>query len=370
MKIIRRTSTTPRDPGTVGNINLVMEGDSIFQGVTSGGATVGNFVADRLMQESYFAGRTTLFNVATSGETVGNIIDQYPTQVFPRRPAANNGIRTILLLLVGTNGSDSEADQATRANLLLSYCATALADGFEVWLCTLLPRNTGVSNQWSVFNNILRTSTNYTKLIDLNLLFRNANTAWTGDFLHPNNLGYAIIASYINSRAFSPAKHDQVAIGSMGKQDASNVGITGGTITAGFITGTTSIMRTSTGATVAEYGSQALGAGGNRVWTFGHNPNVQGNIPVNGFSLNYFNGTSWEFGLAGFAPNGGVIGNQMRIVPRAVSGLSSLSLTIGNKAIVNDANNPVISSAVASGGTRLCEVTYNGSNWIVTAILN
>lgn len=355
-------------PGATGNFTLVMEGDSITEGVTSGGATVGNYLQNRLALEGYFSGRASIFNVATSGNTIANVVSQYTSQVYPYRPSANAGKRAVLLLLIGTNDSTTLATQITNAASVLSYCATARADGFEVWLCTLLPRGATV-NYWTPFNNALREGESYDKLIDYAALFADTTT-WTDDNLHPNNLGYRILASFVNGRAYSRSIRDGFNHGSMGKQDSDSVIITGGTFSGSTGTFTGSVTRTSTSASNAEFVSQALGSGSNRQWLFGHVPNPTGNLPNNSFSMTYYNGTGFESGLAGFSPNGGIVSNQSRLVARTVANLSLLSATIGNKALVNDALLPVISATVAGSGAKLCEVVYNGSNWIVTSILN
>lgn len=356
-------------PGLTGNIRVVLEGDSITQGVTSGGATAGNMLQDRLALESYFAGRTTFFNVATQGNNTANVVSQYASEVFPLRPSANGNVRTILLLNIGTNDANDVATQNNIAAQILTYCATARADGFEVWLCTPLPRN--VNPEYKPYLcAALRDGEGYDKLINLNGLFNDTN-GWTNDNLHPNNLGYRIIAAHINDRAHSRMIRDSDATGSMGRQNSDAIAVTGGTI-SGLSSCTVAgpMTRTSSGAGNAEYVSQALGAGGSRQWVFGHTPNTQNNVPQNGFTVSYFNGSSWEAGQAGYGPNGRVIGNQVTIVPRTVSALANLATVIGNKAIVTNALNPVVGSAVASGGARLAEVTYNGSSWIVVAILN
>lgn len=362
-------ATTDAAPGTTGNFTLVLEGDSITQGVTEGGATVGNYLHDRLATESYFTGRATIYNVGTAGDIISSVVSNYALQVYPRRPAANGGQRAVLLLNIGTNDSSVAATQLTNAAALLAYCAQAQTDGFEVWLCTLLPRNTSTLNFWSHFNNALRKGEGYDKLIDLHGLFVDTTT-WTGDNLHPNNLGYRIIASHINGRAYDRAKIHGSAIASMARQNADAVAITGGTFSGSSVVSTGVISRTSTSTSHAQFGSQAIGAGSSRQWEFGHHPGAVGNLPANSFRLNYYNGTGWEFGLSGFSPSGGVIGNQMRIVPGPVAGLASLSLTTGNKAIVTDSLTPAVGSAAVAGGEKLVEVTYNGSAWIVTAVLN
>jgi len=355
-------------PNLTDDFTLVMEGDSITQGVTSGGATVGNYLQDRLLLESYFTGRTTIQNVATAGNTIATVLTDYATQVYPHRPSANGGKRAVLLLNIGTNDSTASATQVTNAAAVLAYCATARTDGFEVWLCTLLPRGS-TPNHWTYFNNALRKGEDFDKLIDLNGLFIDA-AGWTGDNLHPNNLGYRIMSGYINSRALIVEKRDGLSLGSMGKQNSDAVAITGGTFSGSTGTFTGAVTKTSTGASIAEYTSQATGAGGNRLWLFGHNPNAFGNLPANSFSMTFYNGTAFETSLAGFSPNGGIVSNQARLVARTVANLSLLTATIGNKALVNDALSPVISTTVAGSGAKLCEVAYNGSNWIVTSILN
>lgn len=350
------------------NITVILEGDSITAGVTDGGATAGNFLQDRLALESYFVSRSTFLNVATSGNNIAAVVSQYTSEVYPNRPSVNGGKRAILILNVGTNDSAASATQITNAATVLSYCATAITDGFEVWLCTLLPRS-ATPNYWPYLNNALRLGENYNKLIDLNGLF-SGTTIWTGDNLHPNNLGYRMISSYINGRAYDSEIRSGVSKGSMALQNSEAVAITGGTFSGSTVTTTGVITRTSTGTTVATYGSQAIGAGSSRQWAVGHDSVATGNLPAGSFRYDYYNGTAWESALSGFSPFGGVVGNQIRTIARTVSGLSSLSATIGNKGLVNDALTPVISSEVASGGSKLCEVTYNGSSWIVTAILN
>lgn len=213
------------------DFNLILEGDSIFQGVTAGGATAGNYLQDRLPLKSFFSGRATIVDVATDGDTISSVVSNYASQVYPYRPSNQSGKRAILCLLIGTNDSTTDATIATNVTTLLSYVSTAKTDGFEVWVCTLLPRNTGgTPNQWDGFNRRLRSSNIPDKIIDLNAAFRDAaDTALFGDNLHPTNLGYDILADLINAAAWSDDKASRGNFGSMAKQNAGTVAITGGT---------------------------------------------------------------------------------------------------------------------------------------------
>lgn len=292
-------------------INFVMEGDSLFQGVNSGGATSGNFLHNIIGNYPFFAGRTTVTNFATAGHLISNVISDYPTQARTLRPSANGGKPAIYCLLIGTN----DADPLSQSSALLAHCNAALADGFEVWLCTLLPRGAaGSVVQWEAFNRVLRDSNNYSKLIEFNSLFKDStNTALMGDNLHLSNLGYILMAGYLDGRGWSNTKREALNFGSMAKQDAAAVAINGGTITNATVTATGQITRTATGASYAQFVSFAQGAGLSRQWGFGHEPNAVGSLPGNAFRMDYYNGTAWENGLCGFGPDGRIIGKQLRL---------------------------------------------------------
>lgn len=235
--VITSLGYTPANVATTRTIdkspfNLVFAGDSILQGVTSGGATAGNYLQDRLPLKSYFSGRTTIVDTAVAGRTSATVISNYTSEVYPYRPSNQSGKRGILLVLAGTNNpaGDSDATVATNVTNLLTYCSTAISDGFEVWLCTLMPRNAaGSVNQWDGYNRRFRQSNIPIKVIDLNFLFRDStDTTTLGDNLHPTNLGYDLIAEFINAQAWNDERVARTNFGTAAKLNTDNFNFTGG----------------------------------------------------------------------------------------------------------------------------------------------
>jgi len=214
--IVAMTSDIPSytDP-----FNLVVEGDSIAKSLITS-----------LSGKSYFSGKSTIYDVATAGQDINAVISSYATEVYPKRPAANGGKRAVLLVLAGTNDSTVDATIATNVSALLGYIATAKADGFEVWVCTLLARGpAGGINYWDGFNRRLKSSNVPDKIIDINSLFRDsADTDLFYDNLHPTAKAIDIITAEINKRAFEPDSFAPSNLGTMAKQNHDSVSFKGG----------------------------------------------------------------------------------------------------------------------------------------------
>lgn len=344
------------------DFNFILEGDSIFQGVTSGGATAGNYLQDVIGSFSYFAGRATITDYANAGDQISSVISNYSSQTYTKRPSANGGKRAIYCILIGTNDSTSDATIATNVASLLTHVATAKTDGFEVWVCTLLPRGaSGAINQWDGFNRRLKASNVPDKIIDLNAIFRDATTTdWTSDNLHPNNVGYLRIADAINAAAWSDRRLAETNFGSLAKQNSDAVAITGGAISGANITTSGNLGVTRSGpATLGSYDNTSASS---RQWEFGHDAAAVGNLPAGSFKFNYYNGSSWEFSYSGFRPGGGIIGTAVTIPPVTVANLIATPAT-NTFATVNDASAFTAGSTVAGGGSVKCMVQYNGAAW-------
>lgn len=140
----------------------------------------------------------TIRNVGNSGDTLTQIIAQYPTQVLP---FYNPTLSVNYLTLQG--GSNDVANGRTAAALkadVAAYVAKAKSDGFVVGVCTIFHRVGNDVAKVGDYNNWLRNGNSGADfIIDLAahpFLSDAANTTYfLGDGIHTNNAGQTIIAS-------------------------------------------------------------------------------------------------------------------------------------------------------------------------------
>lgn len=113
--------------------------------------------------------------------------------------------------------------------------------------------------------------------------------------------------------------------------------------------------------------SLLIGSGGLDTvdWSSGYLSDATGGPSVNWYNRQLFGSdgstvaVDWSTGTPAFAQGA-------TFVPTAVASLTGGE---GTMAYVNDADTPVIGSAVVGGGSAKCLVCYNGTSWIVTSLL-
>lgn len=183
--------------------NLITEGDS-RTGTGGGGLGLNEDWPAQLIQMSAFAGKVTLTNPGTGSAVVATAAARYATDVYPLRPAAT-GKPAILIIWLGGNDIDGGATAADTIAALDAYCTTAQTDGFDVWMCTDIPRDNftyAEQVQFREFNRLLRHQTFWDRLIDLEEVGDPYDTTFMPDGLHQSAAGSTAIAAYINWHAF------------------------------------------------------------------------------------------------------------------------------------------------------------------------
>lgn len=194
-------SITSLSKKTRTDINYVFEGDSR----TATGA-IPDYPA-KLATLSNFAGTGTFYNVATGGNYIADIVSQYATEVYPKRPNGTTITEAYLFVLIGINDLTLPTpDFASLANTVKSYCATAKVDGFKVVLFTTFYRRGFTRTQELArqkYNDYLREGlmTGDYSLIDLENVFPpNQDSIFYIDAVHLAETGNTLIASYVNDK--------------------------------------------------------------------------------------------------------------------------------------------------------------------------
>lgn len=176
----------------------VFEGDSITSGY---GLSAGQDWPTQFLGIGTWS-TCTPHNVATSGETIQQMVTEYASQVHPYAPTG--GQTAIVTLLAGTNNIGSTSDDAATIYTAISgYWATARADGFKVVAFTIPP----TCCAWSAARNAVRNSVNasiraasgsYDYLIDADRLFSiPADQVLFQDGIHPTAFGANLLANYV-----------------------------------------------------------------------------------------------------------------------------------------------------------------------------
>ena len=290
-----------------GSIKLVCAGDSITAGfglagyVNGGSPSANTYPAGAYPQVlsglPYFSGRTSLSNVGVQSITSAQLLSNYSAWIAPYKPAIV-GTPSILTVLIGTNDSSG-----TIANIT-SLVTAAKADGFKVWVCTLLNRNTGSLNGFQTINNqIIRNDVGADRIIDLNSILNNPlDTLLFQDGLHPTALGATRLADAINLAAFNGASTGPM-FSDMAQQASNSVAITGGTatLTTATINNPASastnfqIKAASGGDYSAQLSFYATAAGSSKQWQLYHRP--FSDSTSRNLSFDYYNGASWMFAM-------------------------------------------------------------------------
>lgn len=224
-------------------IRVVAEGDSNTVGYD---IETGEEWPSVLAEKSYFSGRSTFFNVAANGNTLADITSQYASQVYPLRPAANGGVPTILIVVIGAN--DTSAVPSTYITSLESYWQQAKDDGFIVWGVTIADRENFPTRL--PLNDLIRKSLVPHKVLDMALIVdRYSDTSLVSDNIHWTARGQELFADLADSAAWSPSRlASQPLSGDMGGQNSNDVNITGGTAT---FTGAFGVTRTASNTHVS-----------------------------------------------------------------------------------------------------------------------
>ncbi|HWR34882.1 MAG TPA: SGNH/GDSL hydrolase family protein [Clostridia bacterium] len=169
-KDITPNSVTAKSVKANSVASLVVEGASNAAGYGLADADKWDVKAGAL---SNLVGRGPRYNVATSGHTIGNIVADYASQVYPLRPAVTGNTPTYLVVIVGHNDITVGGTSAAMFASLKAYWLQAKADGFTVIAATISrsPRITGQKDIERIgYNALIRSSNDYEYLLDLDSL--------------------------------------------------------------------------------------------------------------------------------------------------------------------------------------------------------
>ncbi|HAM73074.1 MAG TPA: hypothetical protein DCM86_15660, partial [Verrucomicrobiales bacterium] len=185
-------------------VNLIVEGDSY----SADGFPSETCWTTRLLQEPNWKGRFTMRNVATGGEFILQMVDEFDSEV---RPYASVGQRDYLCLWGGSNDLASTPGIALLDNLK-TYWAKARSSGLRVVAFTLLSRR-GLSPEREArrqaLNDQIRAASNlYDYLIDVaaipelqdpeNMTYR------MNDGVHLRTAGMQLVADAVNAAIPAP----------------------------------------------------------------------------------------------------------------------------------------------------------------------
>ncbi len=183
------------------DINYVFEGDSR--------TAIGTYSTidwpQYLSGFSNFVNTGNFYNVATGGDGIPNIVSNYASEVYPKRPNGTTIKESYLFVLIGINDlTASNPNASDLATQLINYCNTATNDGFRVVLFTTFYRQDFTTIQEIArkqFNELLRAnSTGYYSLIDLENLFPPSSSSYFYiDAVHLKSIGNFFIAKLVNS---------------------------------------------------------------------------------------------------------------------------------------------------------------------------
>jgi lysophospholipase L1-like esterase len=181
-------------------LQLVADGNSLTQGV---GAT--NSYPSQLQTLLGGSAAWDLSNFGVSGQSTTAMLTDYTTQVLSLY-GRNRG-RNVLLFWEGTNEISAAGEGATGAAALtktLEYIDASVAQGFEVFALTVLPRTdfdaTEETHRGTYNSGLISGADNYTVVdvaADTRLDDFNDLTYYDADGIHLNDAGYAVVASLV-----------------------------------------------------------------------------------------------------------------------------------------------------------------------------
>lgn len=191
-------------------------GDSIASG--QGGGSQGGWAGNaQASLRSSLANPPRMMNSAISGYTVANAITDYPLVL--RQFVSLSRAKNILFVAVGTNSMTDFAglSAATVLSQVYSLCDTARADGWQVVLCTVLPRSdpgmTGFEAKRTTINTDFRGATgashsdaicDFAAISGMGAVGDSDNTTfYSVDHVHPNNAGHALMAQAATAAALT-----------------------------------------------------------------------------------------------------------------------------------------------------------------------
>lgn len=190
-------------------LNVVFEGDSL---TSSAGSTAGHEYPT--VTGTFLGSNATVTNYGHSGDTVANIVTDYPTSVKTAY-VSTAGVRNILVLRIGTNDAFFSRTSTQIYSDIKAYCQQALADnpGYIIFVWVIIERTDGtLPGTWlatvQAVNSNLRSNAVSEgwchAIIDVDARFlpgsgESNNTTWySADKIHHNDAGYmqdAIVAS-------------------------------------------------------------------------------------------------------------------------------------------------------------------------------
>jgi lysophospholipase L1-like esterase len=175
--------------------NIVAEGESTTYG--SGAA----FGLDWPTQVYDLGFDGLVFNQANASQTVADLVLNYTTQVFPLRPLGSV-TECYLFVMIGIKDAGLDRAAATIMSDINVYLTTANNDGFVTLLTTTNYNNAATVGQKNIIldlNNLIRVNTVADMVVDIIPLLGQPDTQPThfADSVHPNALGYSLIAQQV-----------------------------------------------------------------------------------------------------------------------------------------------------------------------------
>lgn len=185
-----------------GSFTSVFEGNSITAGNHVTPTTTFPYLCG---SQTFFVGRSTPINVATSGAILADIVSEYSTQIHPYRQAVT-GIPLLVSVEIGTNDYRN-IDAATYLASLESYWATIKGDAASLVAFTVTGRTDDTLAQTVnriAINAGIKSSPTPDVVIDMDAaLPDHTNTTWYSDGTHPTAAANQIFAQTINEALLS-----------------------------------------------------------------------------------------------------------------------------------------------------------------------
>jgi lysophospholipase L1-like esterase len=182
----------------------VAHGNSITRGAGASNDTLTSYppVLQGLI-DAAAPGSWSVVRKGFDGFDTEQLTANFMAQVHPFK--GTGGARNVVVIHEGMNDIRHGATTQGAIDEMLNYCAQARSLGWEVWICTGTPQQftTDVMASQAAYNAYVRAHWQDFggKLVDLAADARLATptnlTYYSGDGLHPNDAGYAVIASLV-----------------------------------------------------------------------------------------------------------------------------------------------------------------------------
>ena len=185
---------------------MLAHGNSITRGFGASDVTTKSYppVLQASLNATSF-GAWSVVRKGFDGFDTEQLTANFMTEVHPF--FGTGGARNVVVIHEGMNDIRHGATTQGAIDEMLNYCAQAKALGWEVWICTGTPQQAAqeVMDSQAAYNAYVRANWQDfgSKLVDLAADPRLATptnlTYYSGDGLHPNDAGYAVIAELVRA---------------------------------------------------------------------------------------------------------------------------------------------------------------------------